>query len=67
MSNPENNSINGKITKLNEQVQWFYSDDFSLNEAEKRYKESVELAKEIEKDLNSLKNKIEIIDKDFTK
>ena len=60
-------SITEKITKLNNEVQWFYSDDFSLDEAEKKYKESVELAKEIEQDLATLKNKIEIIDKDFTK
>ena len=60
-------SITDKINQLNNQVQWFYSDDFSLDEAEKKYKESVELAKEIEKDLGELKNKIEIINKDFTK
>ncbi len=60
-------SITDKITKLNNQVQWFYSDEFNLDEAEKKYKESVELAKEIEKDLDDLKNKIEIIDKDFSK
>ncbi|MBR3594837.1 exodeoxyribonuclease VII small subunit [Candidatus Saccharibacteria bacterium] len=60
-------SITDKITKLNNQVQWFYSDEFNLDEAEKKYKESVELAKEIEKDLGELKNKIEIINKDFTK
>ena len=60
-------SITDKITKLNNQVQWFYSDDFSLDEAEKRYQEATDLAKEIEKDLGELKNKIEIINKDFTK
>ena len=50
-------SITDKITKLNNQVQWFYSDEFNLDEAEKKYKESVELAKEIEKDLGELKTK----------
>lgn len=67
MSNPENNTINAKITKLNEQVQWFYSDDFSLDRAEENYKNAANLAKEIEKDLDSLKNKIEILSQDFTK
>ena len=66
MSNPENNSINTKITQLNEKVQWFYSDDFNLDEAEAKYQESVNLAKEIEQDLNTLKNKIEVISKDFS-
>ena len=60
-------SINEKINKLNSQVQWFYSDDFNLDQAENRYKESIDLAKEIEKDLEELKNKIEIIDKEFSK
>ncbi|MBR2695760.1 exodeoxyribonuclease VII small subunit [Candidatus Saccharibacteria bacterium] len=67
MSNPENNTINAKITKLNEQVQWFYSDDFSLDRAEENYKNAANLAKEIEEDLDNLKNKIEILSQDFTK
>ena len=67
MSNPENNTINAKITKLNEQVQWFYSDDFNLDRAEENYKNAANLAKEIEKDLDNLKNKIEILSQDFTK
>ena len=60
-------SINDKITKLNELTQWFYTDEFSLDEAEAKYQEAVKLAKEIEKDLDTLKNKIEVIDKDFSK
>lgn len=67
MSNPETNSINAKITKLNTEVQWFYSDDFNLDEAEKNYQQAITLAQEIEKDLSELKNKIEILNKDFTK
>lgn len=59
-------SITDKINQLNAGTQWFYSDDFNLDEAEKRYKELVELAKGIEKDLDSLKNKIEIISKSFS-
>ena len=63
----ETKSINDKITDLNAKVQWFYSDDFSLDSASKNYKEAVTLAREIETDLDSLKNEIKIIDKDFTK
>ena len=66
MSNPENNSINTKITKLNEQIQWFYSDDFSLDQAEENYKSAPALAKEIENDLDKLKNKIEVLSQDFS-
>ena len=40
-------SLNQKIEKLDEQVEWFYSDDFKLEEASDRYKELSKLAKEI--------------------
>lgn len=60
-------SINDKISRLNTQVEWFYGDDFALDEAGGKYKAAIKLAKEIEKDLDELKNEIEIISKDFTK
>jgi len=59
-------TISDKIAKLNEKVEWFYGDDFSLEKATENYKTAVTLAKEIENDLNKLKNEIEIIDKDFS-
>lgn len=60
-------SITDKINQLNQQTEWFYSDDFSLDEASKKYKEATELATEIEQDLNNLKNEIEVIERDFSK
>lgn len=63
----EKKSLNQKINELDERVEWFYSDDFKLEEATDKYKTAVGLAKEIEKDLNELKNEIEIIAKDFSK
>jgi len=63
----EKANISDKITKLNTQVEWFYSDDFSLDEASEKYQAAIKLAKDIEQDLNSLKNEIELISKDFTK
>ncbi len=59
--------INKKISELDAQVEWFYSDDFKLEEATERYKTALKLAKEIEKDLNELKNEIEILSEDFSK
>ncbi len=59
--------LNQKIEKLDAQVEWFYSDDFKLEDAVKKYKEAVALSKEIEKDLNELKNEIEVIGRDFSK
>ncbi|MBR3172892.1 exodeoxyribonuclease VII small subunit [Candidatus Saccharibacteria bacterium] len=60
-------SLNQKIEKLDGQVEWFYSDEFKLEDATDRYKEAVKLAKEIEKDLNELKNEIEVLNEDFSK
>ncbi len=60
-------SINDKIESLNQKIEWFYGDDFSLDQATTKYEEATKLAKDIEKDLNELKNKIELIAEDFTK
>lgn len=60
-------SLNEKLKELDKKVEWFYSDDFELEEAVKNYKEAAELAKEIEDDLKKLKNKIEILAEDFSK
>ncbi len=59
--------LNQKIEKLDNEVEWFYSDDFKIEEAVEKYKGAVELAKEIEKDLESLKNEIEVLSEDFSK
>lgn len=64
---PTEKSINQKMQDLETQIDWFYSDDFSLDEATERYEKAASLAKEIEVDLDNLKNNISIIQKDFTK
>ncbi len=60
-------TISDKIDDLKTGVEWFYSDDFKLEDASAKYKAMTELAKEIEKDLAELKNEISVIDKDFSK
>lgn len=63
----EKPTINQKIAQLDEAVEWFYGEDFSLDQASAKYTAAAKLAKEIEADLLELKNQIEVIDKDFTK
>lgn len=63
--NAEKKSLNAKIEELDGKVEWFYSDDFKLEEAVEKYKEALALAKEVEKDLTELKNEIEVLDADF--
>ncbi len=62
-----NKSLNQKIEELDSQVEWFYSDDFKLEEAIDNYKKASALAKEIEEDLKTLKNEIEVLAEDFSK
>ena len=63
----EKKKLNDKIAELDKKVEWFYSDDFKLEQAVEKYKEAATLAKEIEKDLTELKNEIEVLSEDFTK
>lgn len=60
-------TLNQKIAELDRQVEWFYSDEFQLEQATDKYKVAVKLAREIEQDLAGLKNEIEILTKDFGK
>lgn len=60
-------SLNQKIEELDGKVEWFYSDEFRLEEAVDKYKDAAKLAREIEKDLDELKNEIEVLSKDFSK
>ncbi len=63
----EKKSLNEKIAELDAQVDWFYSDEFELGAAVKKYEAAAALAKEIEKDLDELKNEIEVLAEDFSK
>ena len=59
--------LSEKIAELDKSTEWFYSDDFNLDEAAAKYKEAVELAKELQKDLSDLTNEIEVLSEDFSK
>ena len=60
-------NLSQKIKKLDEKVEWFNSDAFELEKAVENYKEALELASEIEEDLKSLKNEVEVLSQDFSK
>jgi hypothetical protein len=60
-------SITSKIERLKSDVEWFYGDTFVLDEAVDRYKGVSKLAKEIERDLEEMKNEVVLAKQDFTK
>ena len=60
-------SLNQRIEELDKQVEWFYSDDFRLEEAISKYEKATKLAKDVEKDLKELKNRIEVLKEIFDK
>lgn len=57
----EKSSIAEKMAKLDELIAWFDSDDFELEKALDVFKKTEKLAAEIEHDLMSLKNTIEVV------
>ena len=63
----ESKTLNQKLTELEKSTDWFYSEDFNLDEAVKKYKEAISLATELKKDLDDLKNEIEVLSVDFSK
>lgn len=58
-------TIQAKISQLDELVAWFDSDDFTLETALDKFKEAEKLAEEIELDLKSLKNDIQVVKQRF--
>ena len=66
MSQSANKSISDKIATLDQAVEWFYGDDFTLDQAVKKYQSATKLAQEIEQDLSELKNQVEVL-ADFAK
>lgn len=65
-TNSSQNSISAKIKQLDSAVEWFYGDDFSLDDALAKYKSASELADIIARDLDNLKNQVQVL-ADFTK
>ena len=59
-------SLTEKIDQLDQAVEWFYGDDFQLDQALVKYQDAAQLAASIDQDLTELKNQVEVVE-DFTK
>lgn len=65
MSQKNNQTIQQKMAQLDEYVAWFDSDDFALEAAFDRFKQAEVLAKDIENELDTMKNEINVLKKRF--
>lgn len=63
----DSRSLTAEMERLEKLIDWFYSDEFNLDEAEKKYAEATALSKDIEKQLGGIENDIKVLNKDFTK
>ena len=61
----KNKTIEEKMDELRAIAEWFESDDFTLNEASKRFESAAALAKEIEHDLSEMENKVSVLKQSF--
>ena len=58
-------TIEQMTAELNEQIAWFQSDDFNLDEAKQRFIEARELSKKITATLEDMRHDIEVLSEDF--
>lgn len=61
----QSKSIQQKTAELTELVAWFDSDDFVLEQALDKFEEAEKLAQDIEQDLATLRNDIEVVKTSF--
>lgn len=60
-----NKTVSEKMAELTEMVEWFDGSEFTLELALDKYKTAEKLAVEIEHDLLSLKNEIQVVKQKF--
>lgn len=60
-----NNKITSKMQQLEDIINWFDSDEFMIDLAIDKYKQAQSLARDIETDLLSIKNEVEVLKKKF--
>jgi exodeoxyribonuclease VII small subunit len=63
----QNKTLQQKIDQLDELIEWFNQEDFSIEEALERFKKADKIASEIESQLDGLKNEITILKQRFDK
>lgn len=65
MKDDKSVSISKRMEELEEKMNWFKGDEFTLDEAAERYAEVERMAGEIEEILMEMQNSVELIQKKF--
>ena len=65
MSATTKKTVSQKMNNLSALVAWFESDEFVIEQAVEKYKEAEKLARDIEHDLESLKNEVTVLNQKF--
>lgn len=65
MSATTKKTVSQKMNNLSALVAWFESDEFVIEQAVEKYKEAEKLARDIEHDLESLKNEVTVLKQKF--
>lgn len=65
MSDKNTSSIAERMQELRQLVEWFESDEFTLEAAEAKFTQATLLAKAIENDVAKLKNQVTVIKEKF--
>ena len=65
MKDDKSVSISNRMEELEEKMNWFKGDEFTLDEAAERYAEVERMASEIEEILMEMQNSVELIQKRF--
>lgn len=58
-------TIEEKMNELRDMAAWFESDEFSLTHASEKFEAAAKLAKEIQRDLSEMENKVTVLKKSF--
>ena len=67
MTKNSTKTIQEKLHELDEMLEWFNGEDFSLEESIAAFKKAEALATEIEHDLTSIKNEVTLLKTSFDK
>ena len=65
MKDDKSLSISKRMEELEQKMNWFKGDEFTLDEAAERYAEVERMASEIEEILMEMQNSVELIQKKF--